>query len=148
MHDAGCPLRELDPRTSDPNVGGARGLEGVLDGARAVRDRLDAVLARVEHRVPELPALHMIDEEAFDLGLLRWASWTTNDERHVMGFVDLPDGKTDPRLALFELCSRADAMFVVDLLKRVGAQPMAVSVEKLRELRIASEAVAETEGSV
>jgi hypothetical protein len=39
-------------------------------------------------------------------------------------------------------------MFVVDLLKRVGAQPMAVSVEKLRELRIASEAVAETEGSV
>lgn len=75
----------------------------------------------------------------------RWASWTTNDERHVVGFMDLPDGETDPRLALFELRSRNDAMFVVDLLKRVGAQPMPVAVEKLRELRIASEAVAEPE---
>lgn len=76
----------------------------------------------------------------------RWASWITSDKCHVVGLVDIPDGKTDPRLALFELRSRADAMFVVDLLKRVGARPMPVAVEKFRELRIASGAVPADEG--
>lgn len=231
MHDAGCPLRERDARSSDPNVLPADGVL-TIDESVSVKglkrdERAQAksqMLARAQRTIdvitwiasgenyaqhrgaysgpaiprgstievlegpatsivrdaeqrqsircravvkvtpPQVEATrpgrilddgskegeaemeeHLVEATALDV-LPRLGSWTTNDERHVVGFIDLPDGQTDPRLALFELRSRTDAMFVVDLLRRTGAHPMPVVVEKLRELRVAPEIVDETKG--